>query len=64
MLICPTCADGIHPDISLVTKALNIEPTKMWSAGDKRKNGSIHEVSLWEHHFSLPERFNKVLKTI
>jgi len=39
---------GLDSDISLVTEALKIEPTKFWSAGDKKKNGSIHEVSLWQ----------------
>ena len=38
---------------SLVSSALNLEPTRSWNVGDKRKNGSIYNFSHWE--YKLPE---------
>ena len=40
-------------DVSLVSIALNLEPTDAWNVGDKRKNGSIYDFSHWEYR--LPE---------
>ena len=40
-------------DVSLVSNALNLEPTNAWNVGDKRKNGSIYNFSHWEYR--IPE---------
>lgn len=31
-----------------VSKILQLRPSKSWNAGDKRRNGSVYDFSLWE----------------
>ena len=40
-------------DFSLVSKALNLEPTDSWNVGNARRNGSIYDFSHWA--YKLPE---------
>lgn len=32
-----------------ISKKLNLTPTKKWDIGDKRKNGTVYDFSLWEY---------------